>query len=298
VIGTDQVHAVVADALGCEVRRVERIQGSVANQDFLINCADQELVLKAGPGTEIAAETWACERLVDIGVPVPHVIVSEPDSSQLGLPFLIATFVAGEPSSDVDVVRQVGIWIRRIHEERLTGWGSVTVDPQPAGPPTVRGCYPSWREAMEADLAGLPELVAAGLLQEGLADAARTLVSVEDVLYYDGPGVLLHNDLKAAHLLAVHDHGRQRLSAIIDWGDASIGDPRAEIARLSMSGPAMTAAFLDGYGMPLIDELADRLTRYRILWNVKALSYEYRAGGDWFDAYRNHIEEDTARLLA
>lgn len=276
-----------------------RLQGSVANQDFLIDCADGKLVvLKAGSLTEIAAETWACERLVDIGVPVPHVILSELDSSQLGLPFLIATFVAGEPSSDADVFREAGTCFRRVHEERLTGWGSVTVNPQPAGPPGVRGRYSSWREAIEADLAGLPELVAAGLLQEELADAARTLVSIQDLLHYDGPGVLLHNDLKAAHLFAVHDHGRQRLSAIIDWGDASIGDPRAEIARLSMSGFAMTAAFLDGYGLPLTDELADRITRYRILWNVKALSYEYRAGGDWFDAYRNHIKEDTARLLA
>lgn len=275
-----------------------RLQGSVANQDFVIEYAeDARLLLKAGPETEIAAEAWACERLVTIGVPVPHVIASDLDSSKLGLPFLIAAFVPGEPSSDVDVVREAGTWFRRVHEEQLTGWGPVSVSSKLAGPPDIGGRYPSWEDAIEADLAGLPELVAAGLLEEELANAARTLVSVHDLLDYDGPGVLLHNDLKPAHLFGVNDRGHRRLSAIIDWGDASVGDPTAEIARLSMSGPAMAAAFLDGYGVPLTDELADRLTRYRILWNVRALSYEYRAGGDWFDTYRSRIREDTAQLL-
>ena len=40
-----------------------------------------------------------------------------------------------------------------------------------------------------------------------------------------------------------------RLSSVIDWGDAWVGDPLADLARLSMSGPSVTTAFLDGYGL-------------------------------------------------
>ena len=148
-----------------------------------------------------------------------------------------------------------------------------------------------------AALSGLPALVAAGVLDEPLADAARDLVSVEELLSYRGPGVLLHNDLKPAHLFGVSDGRRRHLSAIIDWGDASVGDPAADLARLSMSGPAVTTAFLEGYGVQINTELSERLARYRLLWNIGALSYEYRAGGDWFDAYRIRIRDETAQLV-
>lgn len=294
MISSGQVRLVVADLLGGEVTRVTRLPGSVANQDFLVESSDaSRLVLKAGPEAEIAAEAWACARLVDVGVPVPRVLASDLHSSRLGSPFLIAEFVAGEPTSHVDVVRDAGVWFRRVHQEELPGWGPLAVTSATAESPGAGGRYPSWRDGVEADLAGLPELVEVGVLADRLAETARRLV---DRLEYDGPGVLLHNDLKPAHLFGLVDRGRHRLSAVIDWGDASVGDPAAEIARLSMSGPASTAAFLDGYGLQPTDELADRLARYRILWSVRALSYEYQAGGDWFDTYRNQITEDTSLL--
>jgi hypothetical protein len=43
--------------VGAAVTRVHRLQGSVANQDFVVDLADRtRLVLKAGPAAEIAAE--------------------------------------------------------------------------------------------------------------------------------------------------------------------------------------------------------------------------------------------------
>jgi hypothetical protein len=57
-----------------------------------------------------------------------------------------------------------------------------------------------------------------------------------------------------------------------------------------------TEAFLAGYELRLTDALVDRLARYRILWNVAALTYEHRAGGDWFDVYRERIRADVRRL--
>jgi aminoglycoside phosphotransferase (APT) family kinase protein len=298
LISSEQVALVVAEVLDVAVSRVTRLPGSVANQDFVIEQAGgPRLVLKAGPEAEIAAEVWACAHLASIGIPVPQVIVSELGSSQLGFPFLIARFVAGEPTSDADVVREVGARFRRVHEVELPGWGSLTVGPEPAAAHGVGGRYSSWRDAIEADLAGVQELIAAGVLEQRVAHAALLLVGVEGLLDYEGPGVLLHNDLKPAHLFGLRSQGRRRLSAIIDWGDASIGDPAADIARLSMSGSAATAAFLDGYDTRLTAELADRLTRYRIVWNLRALSYEFRAGGDWFETYRSGIKEDAARLL-
>ena len=116
------------------------------------------------------------------------------------------------------------------------------------------------------------------------------------MLGYSGPGVLLHNDLKPDHIFG-RDHGRTfGLAAIIDWGDARVGDPAADLARLSMARPGVTAAFLDGYGGPIDTDLHDRLARYRLCWNVGALSYEHRAGGDWFEVYRARILDDITFL--
>lgn len=296
VISSEQVRSAVAEVLGYEVRRVTRLSGSVANQDFVVESVnDLRLVLKAGPETEIAAEAWACGRLATVGVPVPLVLFSELGSARLGSAFLIAGFVAGEPTSDGDVIRDLGACFRRVHGEQLPGWGPVVISPGTVPNACAAGRYSSWRGAVDASLAGVPQLVAAGILSKVLADNVRRAI---DPLDYDGPGVLLHNDLKPAHVFGRMDHGRGRLSAVIDWGDASVGDPAADLARLSMAGQAAMVAFLEGYGGRLTDDLQDRLTRYRILWNVASLSYEFQAGGDWFDTYRDRISEDTGRLLA
>ena len=82
---------------------------------------------------------------------------------------------------------------------------------------------------------------------------------------------------------------------MIDWGDAWVGDPLADLARLSMSGPSVTTAFLDGYGI-------EATPRCRTPWpaiascGTSARWYEHRAGGDWFDAYRDGIRADVGRL--
>jgi aminoglycoside phosphotransferase (APT) family kinase protein len=165
-----------------------------------------------------------------------------------------------------------------------------------ARPGPSRGRHQSSREAISNQLSGLPQLVAAGVIDSALGKAAQSLVEVEELLGYEGPGVLLHNDLKPDHLLGRHDGHHLRLSAIIDWGDAAVGDPAADLARLSMARPVVTDAFLEGYGVPMSDELQNRLARYRLLWNIRALSYEYRASGDWFDVYRARIMSDITQL--
>ena len=65
-----------------------------------------------------------------------------------------------------------------------------------------------------------------------------------------------------------------------------------------MAGPTTIEAFVSGYGMRLTPSMGVSLARYRIIWNIAALTYEYRAGGDWFDAYLEGIADDTRQLHA
>jgi aminoglycoside phosphotransferase (APT) family kinase protein len=292
--GLAPVEAWVAATTGREVIAIERVHGSVANQDFVVRLADEtSLVVKIGLRDEIAAEAWACRRLVALGVPVPNVVALALDDGPSGQPALILTFVRGGPTDDPSVTLQAGRWFRSVHAERVSGWGPLVVTGAGA-----RGQYDSWSDALLADLSGIDELIGGGILDPELALSVRRCILTDDLLDYRGPGVLLHNDLKAAHLFGAADGPTPRLTAVIDWGDARAGDPLADVARLSMSGSATTEAFLAGYGRRLTPDLLDRLTRYRIVWNVRALCYEYRAGGDWFDVYLQRIRDDTQSLLA
>jgi aminoglycoside phosphotransferase (APT) family kinase protein len=222
------------------------------------------------------------------------VVAAAVSGADLGRPYLVLGFVQGEASEEPRVAYEAGRWLRRVHAEELTGWGPLVPDSDAS----AHGRYDTPRQTVTAELAGVPELVGAGVLDRSLADAATTLIRVDALLEPTGPGVLLHHDLKPAHLFGHLDTGGIRLSAVIDWGDAWVGDPLADLARLSMSGPSVTTAFLDGYGLDVTGEVQDTLARHRILWNLTALGYEYRAGGDWFDAYRDRMRADVDRLTS
>lgn len=274
------------------------LQGSVANVDFMVKLADERLVVvKVGPAAEMKAEAWACRLLAGSDVPVAEVLGLEVGYGPSGSAIVILSHLPGEPSQDPVVMHQAGRAMRRVHAEHLPGWGSLVVD-DIGMDPRVRGEHQSWRDAVLAKTSGLTSLVDAGIIGIELADAARSSVEVEDLLGYDGPGVLLHNDLKPAHLFALGQAAQTQLTGIIDWGDASAGDPLSDLARLSKSGPAATNAFLAGYGMEPTPGLDMVLARYRVLGDVAALTYEHRAGGDWFDVYRDRIKTDTMNIAA
>lgn len=286
----------VSDVLGSALIELVRVPGSVANLDYFVRTADQrQFIVKVGPRLEMVAEAWACRRLADTEVPVPEIVHLELDHSATDRATLIVSFVPGTAGDDPLIFEAAGRAIRRAHAEHLPGWGPIVVDID-GSEGGHRGCFDSWREHVLDELSGLPELVRAGIVEARLAAVARDCVAVDEVLGYHGPGVLLHNDLKPAHLFAIDEESGRRLSAIIDWGDAGVGDPLVDLARLSMSGAEALRAFSVGYGIDLTPTLRRALARYRILHNVGALTYEYRAGGDWFDVYRNRVSQDVALL--
>ena len=72
LISNEQVRLLVTDLFGGVVGRVKRLQGSVANQNFLIEYGSEpRLVLKAGPVAEIAAEAGRVHDWRASGFPCP-----------------------------------------------------------------------------------------------------------------------------------------------------------------------------------------------------------------------------------
>lgn len=163
----------------------------------------------------------------------------------------------------------------------------------PGGPDGIaRGEQDSWPEQLETFRAELDAVVDVGLLDRGTArvvDLAARRVAGRG---WGGPGVLLHGDLKADHVFSVGD----RLTGVIDWGAAAVGDPWWDLARASMMERPLFAALLDGYGASPTAELEHRVDVYVALWNAWSLAVEHRAGGDWFAVYQQRIARAAARL--
>ena len=85
------------------------------------------------------------------------------------------------------------------------------------------------------------------------------------------------------------------LDGLIDWGDAWSAIAAGPRAVVDGAGGGVHQV-CRRYGFRVSDELDAKLAAYRIGWNIDALGYESRAGGDWFDVYRVRIAADVTRL--
>jgi aminoglycoside phosphotransferase (APT) family kinase protein len=275
---------------GEKVERVERLAGSVGNQDFMLFTDAGDFILKASSIQDLRPEAWACQRVRQEGVTAPEIVHLEAAAQTLPMPFLLMRRLPGHPIEDsFTALAAAGEQLALVHSIRLDGYGALTVTGSAAA-----GTSDTWATFLADLTSGLAELEADAILAEPLAAAAAaTLEQAGETLGFDRPAVLLHGDVKLLHIFATPE----RYVGIIDWGDACAGDPRLDLGRLSMAGTDTLEAVLSGYGSRLTPELSRALAGYRLVWNIDALTYEYRAGGDWFDAYRRGIATAVAELV-
>lgn len=298
-----EVRAVAECALGTQVNEVVSRAGSVGNQNFRVDTERGRFALKLAAESELAAERWGLQRAAGADVPVPRVAASEPLSEGRG--FLITAWLDGRPAdaeTDTDALIEAGRALRRLHRVTGPGYGRVDVA---AG--AARGRHDAWADFIDGILGGIDDLVRHDVISAAVAHRVRAAVAEHrDVISYPGEGVLLHCDLKPAHLFVADG----RLAAIIDWGDTSYGDPRWDLARLRHSGDAVFAPVLEGYlredeeleeaglgpallqgGVEFGSEFDRSIACLSAILRLAALHYELMAGGDWFDVYRTTIHE-------
>lgn len=284
VVGMEPKAVATVGALvtGHRVERVERLAGSVGNHNYALSTRVGDFVLKASLKQDLAAEAWACQRVHREGVLVPEIIWLEAEAQSLPMPFLVMRRLPGDAlAGPSPVLVAAGRQLALVHSIRLEGYGALAVE----GSNAV-GTIGTWAAFVVELTAGLEDLVTGRILAAPFADAASAaLEQSTDALSFDSPAVLLHGDLKLAHIFA----NSGRYQGLIDWGDICAGDPRLDLGRMSMAGPAAFATFMSGYGLAVTPELGRALAGYRLVWNIAALTYEYRADGDWFDTFRSGI---------
>lgn len=168
------------------------------------------------------------DLLSSVPVPVPQVVWWRPGSpSLLGL-----ARATGESLLDSDDPRAwaaAGETTRRLHQwQPPDGW-SVWLQPG-----VVRGWLDADRDWL---LERFPE-------DRRVVDAAHAMAAEVLTDRTVERSVLTHRDLQAGHIFIDGD----RVTAVIDWGDAAIGDPLYDVAVLTVRHQAHLDDVVVGYG--------------------------------------------------
>jgi len=180
------------------------------------------------------------------------------------------TVMRADPSQGPRVVREVGRAMARLAEIRSTSHG-------------LRGdrgrflaTHRTWREEWLAQLAfRLADALDVGTdlgplsraLVERIEDRLPALDQVESF-------ALLHRDLHPPNLLFVGDGDHPRLSGVVDWEGAGLGDPLAEWAQPLQFRVEALSHLARGYGVERVRDLlqADSLARLEVYASTRCVA--------------------------
>lgn len=273
-----EIAAILQRTLGGVPERLEAVPTYPDSIVYRAVRGAQDVILKAmdpqGRDPDgIGLEAWALERAAARDVPVPPVLELDLSATALPMAYLIMEQAAGVPLSSLSLspieqrpyLTQLGAALCQLHNEVVPGYGWLDERCYRADG-HIQGGASSWRAAL---LDPLPDAVqylgSAGVLTaESRAAIDRVIVAGGGLLNQDGPGRLLHGDLGPIHVWV--DPSRRRLTALIDFGERSAGDPVWEFVDYGPGVPDI----LEGYApdAPLRARFDDAFALYQLLRTI------------------------------
>ncbi|HEY6599782.1 MAG TPA: aminoglycoside phosphotransferase family protein, partial [Pseudomonadales bacterium] len=245
--------------------------------DFTTFLVDDEWVFRFPKRRQCARQLAREHRLLEtlagplasesIAIPRHRYYVREPVDFALayvGYPFLRSDALIDCPQDGIDRIeigRQLGDFLRRLH----------AAAPTPA-PRIYHDTFPSdlvdFRRELAQAKAVLPESIATACTRL-LADTPRPDLA---------PPRFVHGDLGAEHILV--DRGRNRITAIIDWGDAGWGNPIGDLVGLWAWGgdAAVTAAVPNARALSPSDW--SRMRVWGVAYAIGSAYYGHEDGRD------------------
>lgn len=246
------------------------------------------------------AELDANHLLGASGIPHPQLLDTGalvPDSREQPWRYLIFSFVSGRSLGECrqsmsqadlrELAAQLGTLVRTLHCLDLKDAAVHTRSWQQYSSVTTRwhaSCIKHHQQERD-----LPDHLMAQL-PEYLMQASELVPA------YTMP-VLLHADITTDHLLLLEDGDNWRINALIDWGDAVVGDPAYELLALHLDAfgcdKELLRAFLDTYG--LLE--TRRATLPALLMNLTLISH-YPLMRIVFTQYPNAARVESLTALA
>ncbi len=265
-----------------EVDSVEPLSGGMTGAVFAIapKGRRRHLVLKAYPvDWQMAHEAFVYELVASrTNVPVPEVLFTDRSRQTVDRSYLLMTRIDGEApvslrSLEHDdwraIYRGMGEVLRALHEITFERFGYFTK----GGFAESFQTNAEWmRKLFEQVLRGFAALGGPPSLER----AVRDLVAGHEEVFNRCPtAVLCHNDLSEGNVLFSKGADGWRLTAVIDVGGSTAGDPLFDLAKTdywSTRGNRLKRhALFDGYG-PTRPDREEALRLYRPyhaleLWN-------------------------------
>ncbi len=206
------------------------ITGGKSNLTYVVTDGTGSWVVRRPPLGHVLATAHDMPReyrvmtaLRETAVPVPRTHLLCEDPEVLGAPFYIMEHVAGTPFRTLDEIAPLGSrGVRGVAAELVTTLGNLhAVDPEEVGladfgRPTgfLERQVRRWSKQLEAsrsrDIPGVDEL------RDGLAAA----------LPEQGAPAIVHGDYRLDNVLVTDDG---RLTAVLDWEMATLGDPLVDL---------------------------------------------------------------------
>jgi aminoglycoside phosphotransferase (APT) family kinase protein len=224
----------VAQAIepGSSLTAIRRLRGGISSHMHVLTIrratgARRRLVLRrylsrSGDGPAMASQEWRLlSELRDSPIPAPQPIWAGFDGSMFGQPAIITEFLPGRP---LVAPKEIETWTRQLAQ---------TLAAIHALPVSRFDFLPIWDMGRDRWMSN-PELTERKLVEMGI-DGRRVVASLRT-----GPAslpssspTLLHWDYWPGNTLWM----RRRLTGVVDWAMASIGDLRYDVAycRLDMS---------------------------------------------------------------
>ncbi len=273
------VAAFVADALGLPATRIARTHAFATNAVYEVDAHGQHLMLKASMNRDaLRGEVWACVRAGAVGFPAPEILV---DVRGIGPDARMSAYamrrIPGDPITRAHpAFCELGMLLRSLHAVKVSGFGTLaeaTWNPRD-GFTLAQRSWPAFLTRICTDIRGLADSCALAI---PVADAVEAVMDAHATALADVEGCLCHGDLKAIHIFVKG----QRLTGVIDWGDAVVGDPLVEIARYAHRGDAQSLSMLlSGYDPEgsMADEIAWRIPLYSVVWTLVDAVVDHRLG--------------------
>lgn len=229
---------------------------------------------------EVAASQEIQRRLLDalallLPVAIPHIdaiihaaALPYPGVVYRKLPGIQLTKMAAERLQPERLAAQIGAFLTALHRFPLERAVRLGV---PVTTPTA------WRAQYVEMLAALRALFPRLTPTERERMEALFAAYLDNPAHFEFAPVLLHRDLGGDHLLL--DPRTGDLTAVIDWGDAAIGDPAQDFCGLPA---AWLPALLASYGGTVDTTFAERVAFYRALGPYHTLIFGLHAGGEPF----------------
>ena len=279
----EQARFAIAQLLGTDLGMPDAVPSFAGNRVFRAMTPDGPVFAKFGAPDAIALERAVLLIARQQEVPVPPLVAADQHESRTGHACLVLREVAGRPlSGDEPAFGQAFAHLRRMHAIACDGFGSLAVTKDGL----LRGEDQSWADALRRRTESATLAADAGLVPTALLE--RVADAVEEVPTSAGAEArLLHGDFHPRHVYADAD----TITGIIDWGDATAGDPDYDVARVLHAGMLHTglAASVDVVrrrvlpaGKGAIDpRRLGRLLTYAAVFTLWSMRGEYDAGAPW-----------------